>query len=80
MTESLLAWQEMLRWSLPRLSVWSQPQRLGTLSVHFLCTFISQAAMEGVGSNVSCTSEAVESIEKNILFTISLYFYDFLYL
>ena len=29
---------------LPRRSVCSQPQRFGTDSLHFLCTFISQAA------------------------------------
>ena len=46
-TVSLLARQEMSRWSLPLLSVWSHPHRLGTLSVHFLWTFISQAAIEG---------------------------------
>ena len=33
----------MSRWTRPRRSVWSQPQRLGTDSVHFLCTFMSQA-------------------------------------
>ncbi len=31
---------------LPRRSVWSHPHRLGTDSLHFLCTFISQAAKE----------------------------------
>ena len=47
-TASLLAWQEILRWSLPLLSVWSHPHRLGTVSVHFLCTFMSHAAIPGL--------------------------------
>ena len=43
-TASLLAWHEILRCSLPLLSVWSHPHRLGTVSVHFLCTFMSHPA------------------------------------
>jgi hypothetical protein len=39
--DNLLATQEMLRCIRPRRSVWSHPQRFGTLSSHRLCTFIS---------------------------------------
>lgn len=40
---SLLPMQVILSWTLPLRSVWSHPQRLGTDSLHFLWTFISQA-------------------------------------
>ena len=42
---SLFPEQFIFRWHRPLLSVWSQPHKFGTDSLHFLCTFISQAAM-----------------------------------
>ena len=36
----MFAWLEMLSCILPLLSVLSHPQRLGTLSIHFLWTFM----------------------------------------
>lgn len=46
-TVNLLPTQSIFSSILPRLSVWSQPQRLGTLSSHLLCTFMSHAGKSG---------------------------------
>ena len=42
-TDTLLPWALIFRWILPRLSVWSIPQRRGTCFSHRLWTFMSHA-------------------------------------
>ena len=57
--DNMLTWQVMLMRILPLLSVWSHPHRFGTVSMHFLCTFMSQAANILVSYLWTCAGEFV---------------------
>lgn len=61
---NLLATQFMASWILPRRSVWSHPQRFGTLSSHRLCTFISHTVVVGrFGFHLICGWN-IRSVER----------------